>query len=236
MVLTQTCDLVRRPTAKAEYIAICPVRPIGTIIDRALRKLVAVSNSGIPVGDQKARRRLQDFLIRLLNNNEPGYFYLYRDQILAHDCCAVTRLSISIRTAEHYETCLAAKHIQLNESFQAKLGWAVGNIYSRVGTEDWGEKELKDRIEELMVSSTVWLGDEKQCETMLALLNDLTAQGKSVDDAAISQIRRGFIPKRDQLVSLVDSMMAAAGIDEPKRKLVEKRLKNAPQLTHLIRN
>ena len=235
MVLTQTCDLVRRPSPKAEYIAICPVRPIQTVIERALKRFVSVSQAKIPVGSAKDRQKFQDFLTRLLNNNEPGYFYLYKDDLLQQDCCAITRLSISIRTEEHYDTCLSAKYIELNESFRAKLGWAVGNIYGRVGTEDWDSAELRKRIGEHMSSAIVWVADEKQRDSMVAQLDQLSAAGQDVNEASVAAVQRAFVPKKDQLVQLVQGLMEAAGVDEAKRKVVERRLRSDPQLTQLVK-
>ncbi|BAC47429.1 bsr2164 [Bradyrhizobium diazoefficiens USDA 110] len=36
----------------------------------------------------------------------------------------------------HLATCVAAKILQLTDTFQAKLGWLVGQMYSPVGTQD----------------------------------------------------------------------------------------------------
>lgn len=235
MVLTQTCDLVRRPKAKAEYIAICPVRPVSTIVRRALQQFVRVSDAQIPVGTSRDQQKFRDYLTRLLNNNEPGYFYLYRDDKLAEDCCAVTRLSISIRTAEHYNTCLAAKHIELHESFRAKLGWAVGNIYGRVGTKDWPADQLRKRLDELLASEVVWVGDEKEQSALLAGIDKVHGEGGTLDDAAIKAIKKGLVPKKDQLVGLVASLMEEVGVDESVRRKVERRLRSDPKLGQLVR-
>lgn len=235
MVLTQSCDLVRRPAPKAEYIAICPVRPVRRIIDRILKPLVLVSSAHIPVGTSRDRQRFQEVLTRLLNNNEPGYFYLYRDEVFAEDCCAVTRLSISIRTAEHYDKCLHAKAVQLTEPFRAKLGWAIGNIYGRVGTQDWDKSQLQMRLDEAMDSSIVWVGDEKERDRMIADIDALHTEGHEIDDRAIQAIKKGWVSKKDQLVDLVQRLMESAGVEEPARRKVEKRLRSDPQLSQLVK-
>ncbi len=65
--------------------------------------------------------------------------------------CAFLALSVALKI-EHYDLCLAAKIAQLTGEFQAKLGWLVGNLYSRVGTKEWGSvypesvSELRKKI------------------------------------------------------------------------------------------
>jgi hypothetical protein len=59
---------------------------------------------------------------------------------VAEDLCVFLRLSVALRI-DHYDVCLSSKVAQLAGVFQAKIGWMVGNIYSRVGTPDFEEVE-----------------------------------------------------------------------------------------------
>jgi len=85
------------------------------------------------------------FTESLLDNNESSYFYLHEDidSSISGMNCAFLALSVALRI-EHYDKCLAAKVAQLKEPFQAKLGWLVGSMYSRVGTQEWNEHYGKD--------------------------------------------------------------------------------------------
>jgi hypothetical protein len=140
MVLTQSCDLVRRgkKPPNAPYITIAAVRPVAEALYREAQNYQEwwqVEQNVITDGDFDS---LALFVRSLLDNNQPNYFYLHRDDTLgiSESYCAFLNLSVSIKT-KHYNDCLKAKRAQLGEPFQAKLGWLVGNLYSRVGTQEW---------------------------------------------------------------------------------------------------
>jgi hypothetical protein len=142
LVLTQTCDLVRRdgkPPSSA-YITLAAVRPIEDALRREARKYQDWWQEPLRVIDDRTFNTLALFTERVLDNNEPSYFYLHEDLSLdlSGRNCAFLALSVALR-AEHYNLCLAAKTAQLKETFRAKLGWLVGNMYSRVGTQEWND-------------------------------------------------------------------------------------------------
>jgi len=56
--------------------------------------------------------------------------------------------------------------MSLTEIFRAKLGWLVGNMYSRVGTEDWApdhitDTEFNEKADQLLASVVQWVQDEQ---------------------------------------------------------------------------
>jgi hypothetical protein len=109
---------------------------------------------------------MKQFLERLLNNNEPNYFYLHHDLELgiAEPLVAFLALSIAVKAELHYETCLKARVAQLEDSFQAKLGWLVGNMYSRVGTQDWTpdyftHEQFENHIETMLGQMCLWVDE-----------------------------------------------------------------------------
>ena len=83
----------------------------------------------------------------MVDNNEPGYFYLHREPYLGINqrCCAFLPLAVTLGV-EQFELCKAAKIAQLTENFQAKLGWLLGHMFSRVATVEWDEKYPKNKI------------------------------------------------------------------------------------------
>src|SRR5881394_3482701 len=142
IILTQSCDLVRRNgrTCKSRYITIAAVRSLELAVNRYAASLQyddVEAALGFCPDDRKDK--LRQFVERLLNNNEDNYFYLKAEPArgLSEDHCAFLQLSIALKSELHYDTLLAAKSLQLSESFQHKLGYLVGTSYSRVGTEDW---------------------------------------------------------------------------------------------------
>jgi len=117
-------------------------------------------NADLPVLTEKAKAKLSEFLSRLYNNNESGYFFLESsDTPLPSDCCAFLNLSIAIKASEHYRKCLDAKVLQLTDTFQAKLGWLVGQMYSRVGTNDWPHQKLISKVATTLENAAIWIPD-----------------------------------------------------------------------------
>jgi hypothetical protein len=142
MVLTQSCDLVRRgqDRCKSPYINLCAVRALDTVVKRELTKFRPSDflKTNL-ICDDRHKEWAQDFLLRLFNNNQPEYFYLHDDSEagVKEQLVAFLQLAVAIK-ADHYDVCLDARYAQLNDVFQAKLGWLTGHIYSRVATVDWG--------------------------------------------------------------------------------------------------
>lgn len=161
LVLTQTCDLVRRKDerCKTKYITIAAIR---SLEDALKRQAEEIANSKLErktkkLIDEKSSTKISDFLISLFNNNSTDYFYLHNDVSLdfVDTSVAFLRVSISLKSELHYNLCLSSKVLELDENFQAKLGWLVGNLYSRVGTEDWVPGTLDQQRFRKMVSDQV---------------------------------------------------------------------------------
>lgn len=167
-VLSQTCDLIRREgECKARYITLAVVRPLEVVLNRHFEKLVSLdlARKG-KIGGSKHREKAKLFTESLLNNNVNEYFYLHEENAMDfHEpSCAFLRLSISIKI-EHYDACLKARFLSLDETFQAKLGWLTGNMYSRVGTEEWearyGKQTFNAKIKHLLEQEWSWVDDKK---------------------------------------------------------------------------
>lgn len=236
MVLTQSCDLVVRDgePGKAPYINIAPVRPLDEVISREIEALRLHRIRGdLPLLTYKARDRLGDFARRLINNNVPQYFFLESDGTeLGQDCCAFLRLSIAIKSDLHYQACVEAKFLQLNYSFQAKLGSLVGQLYSRVGTKDWDAKQLELKVSQLTKDAAYYLEDGKvkqlekefaaRCETD----QDFTFETKELT-AAIKAI-----PTKKKVVvnRAIDIAADCLNLDQAARTKLQGRLQADPTL------
>lgn len=168
-ILTQSCDLVKRGSSgcSARYITIAAVRSLDTVIERAItaeaQKQIEIDGKLFCSDAHKSR--LASTISSLLNNNAKDFFYLHSvpEKGLATDSCTFLHLSIAIKADEHYGLCLNAKTIELKENFRAKLGWLVGNIYSRVGTEDFvpgalpNKDEFKEHIDSILKKHIAWI-------------------------------------------------------------------------------
>jgi len=168
LVLTQTCDLFRRggELPKARYITLAAVRPVEDALRQEAVRLQSDWQREVGVIGSEGKNKLMLFMERLIDNNEPGYFYLHEDQSLglAGNNCAFLALSVALRIC-HYDVCLAAKLAQLTDPFQAKLGWLVGNMYSRVGTTEWNQevsdKKVADQAREEIDRTFLTIDDRK---------------------------------------------------------------------------
>lgn len=211
-VLTQSCDLVRRKgNCKSRYITLAAVRSLDLVVKRAIEKFSDRIEFGgqMLCGDQH-KMQLDDFLKKIFNNNDTNHFFLNSAPEFGFldDCCTHLHLSISIRAYEHYDVCLGAKVLELKENFRAKLGWLVGNLYSRVGTEDYvpgailDEKEYQRYVDEKMNTYVGWIP-----KPIFKDFKKLSVDGGSVDDV-LSRVSEQQKKKRDQLFEQLTSTIA----------------------------
>jgi len=148
MVLTQSCDLVRRKGrgCSSHYITICAVRAFFWAVKREVGKLGHPDLGKHGLLPISVKTKASQVVERFLNNTEPGYFYLHpTGLVISKPMSAFLALSISLRAHEHYDTCLSARIVGLNSEFRAKVGWLIGDIYSRIATEDWQSQADFDR-------------------------------------------------------------------------------------------
>jgi len=174
LVLTQSCDLVRRDSSrpKSRYITICAVRPLTVAVDREMEKFAkAMPGFPIPVGDSSRGVLARQYLDRVLNNNIEGHFFIPRgsSERIDRHLCAFLPLSIALR-ADHYNVCLSSKIAQAEEIFAAKIGSLASGLYSRIATPDLHERnnpQIVDKyreefFQELGYRKVAWLTEEQK--------------------------------------------------------------------------
>ena len=170
-VLTQSCDLVQRNSkCSSRYIIIAAVRSLETVIKRAIEqyaeKSVEIENN--IYCSKKHKDKLSSVVSSLFDNNDKNFFFLKAapEHKLLDDSCTFLHLSVAIKANEHYSLCLESKILELKENFRAKLGWMVGNLYSRVGTEDYVPAALPDKndfnqlIEDTLKKHIGWINQD----------------------------------------------------------------------------
>ena len=117
MVLTQSCDLVRRKgkPCNSQYITIAAVRPVEEALLREAAKRQEDWQQQARVISSRDRDTLANFIKSLLDNNKERYFYIHTDikMGIQQNCCVFLQLAVSLK-AEHYEMCLAAKKLSEN--------------------------------------------------------------------------------------------------------------------------
>lgn len=202
IVLTQSCDLViAQGKCRSRYITLAAVRPLETLIERELEKHQRSSiETANKICSTDRRYWLKDFFMKLLNNNLSEYFYLAEEPELGihNPHVAFLALSVAIKS-EHYQACLTERFGQLNEIFRAKLGWLVGDIYSRVATPDWvptrvNQEAFGAMIEQMLDGIAIWVPPQ--------FLEKL----KAAQDRRRRKLQdRNFRLPRDEILRLLDS-------------------------------
>jgi hypothetical protein len=242
MVLTQSCDLVPRPPSgetKARYISLSPVRTLDHVIDLQMQVFRASVKAELPVISDKSKNRMSEFLQRLFNNNVPDYFLLAANgPRLTSDYAVFLQLSIAIRADLHLQTCLDAKFLQLTQAFQAKLGWLVGQLYSRVGTTDWSPTELTAKIKSVLKDAAICV-PESTIDYLEAHYQELS---NGNPDAVMSQSQISKIVARaptrkgrvfERIETMVIDTLGQGRINEAKRLCSQ--LKSDEALTTLLK-
>jgi hypothetical protein len=249
IVLTQTCDLVRRNVGgacKSRYISLAAVRPLQTALRRALETFQYTEvERKLGFAPDSAKTKLEQFMVRLLNNNEPDYFFLFREPLrgLTEDHCAFLQLSVSLRGDLHYDTLLDAKVLQLQESFQHKLGWLVGNIYSRVGTEDWLPDQCTPdvflrhaRAPAENEGLVLWLEQDVYSKVLKTLKN--APPGEWTEERLKAEVKTATQTKasrRAQALERVSQALSHLGLAEGQIDGVVLRLENDPEFRSHIK-
>jgi hypothetical protein len=243
LVLTQSCDLVIRQggQCKAPYISLAPVRTLDLVMDRQLaQSSLAQVKAELPVVTARNKQKLSDFLHRLFNNNEHSYFYLdSQDTPLETDCVAFLNLSIAIKADLHFQTCLHAKILQLNDTFQAKLGWLVGQMYSRVGTRDWESSALNAKVRKTLKDAAIWVEDANARALVEAFgqLQQAAGQDAQMTTAEVEQAISRAPTKKQLVMKEADRVIKAAvgGDQAPLAEKIRKRLDNDADFSTLLR-
>lgn len=143
IVVSQTCDLVvRGGECKTKYINLAAIRSLEALMPTFLEDACGTKIPGVYF--ENGRADIKELIARIINQNEQalGLFYLEPDGDLklAVPSVALLRVSIALRSREHYGIIAAARVGRLQAPFRNKLGWLAGNLYSRVDTPDWPEK------------------------------------------------------------------------------------------------
>lgn len=216
LIISQSCDLIRRKGkhCKAKYISLAAVRPFSYLIKNIVEEMKDPDVSiRYRICSKKTKEEIRKYLERLLNNNEIEYFYLHKEPSMAfpEDCCAYLRLTISIKSKDHYETCLKARILGLDDSFRDKLGWQVGQLYSRVGTPDWDPKLLENEIDIKLKDIAVWvdewrLGHLKKSISEWCDLNP----GKEPDLNNIGEMISNAPQRKDELLDRIGEIIEAS--------------------------
>lgn len=240
LILTQTCDLERRDgkPCKSQYINLAVVRPLKdvlqTMLDRVCPKVVLGSQHAKGFYIEETRSKAEQLLARVFNQNAQaeGVFYLHPDgdARIAEPSVALLQVSVALKSDKHYDLLVKERSGRLKEQFQSKLGWLIGNLFSRVATRDWDESAHKAMTNAFLEPSD-YVGDarprwisKKQVEAAKRAKADIS--GKTADEiAACLAAHKATPPKQvaiERAISLVKEVVV--GVSEDQLGAIKNRL------------
>ena len=244
MVLSQSCDLVRRDgkNCKTPYITLAAIRSYDSFVEKTLVKEKFAENvSGLLLMDEKKKEKAYQLIERIYNNTEPEYFFLYKEDALDFPESMITYLkdSIALKSQEHYDKCLAAKKMELSDEFKAKLGWLVGNMYSRVGTADWeGIMTAQERKEMLNndLESKCIIGSKDQLKILKAELAKKSEMIHNHEEAASFVSDIYVQTKYEKAMSIIEEIFQTSSKKIPKeeKEILLNKIKSRTTLKTLI--
>ena len=244
MVLSQSCDLVRSngKKCKTPYITLAAIRSYADFLERSLiKEKYAERNHGLLLMDDKNKTRAYQLIERLYNNTEPEYFFLYKEDALdfPESMVVYLKVSIALKSGEHYDECLKAKKIELADEFKAKLGWLVGNMYSRVGTTDWeGVMSAKERQNMLNsdLHSRCIIGSKKQISELKIKLAESSESDFKYEDAATYIANIHIQNKYEEFMSIMEEIIdtSSKSIPQKEKQNLLNAIKSRSKLKTLI--
>jgi hypothetical protein len=223
-VLTQSCDLVRRNGSNrcsSRYISLAAVRPMETVLNRFVESKIPeaqrINIDGADWCSDNSKEKMKEALVTIFNNNDKNLFFLKAvpEDGLTRDSCTFLHLSIAIKASKHYDTCLQAKKIELESNFQSKLGWLVGNLYSRVGTEDVvpgffdSKKKFQEYVTKTLDNHILWVKKEQFSAFKKSYEDDqkkqttqLLTMAKQVVEDEKESVRKGLLKDLTKVMDL----------------------------------
>lgn len=251
MVLSQSCDLVRRKggKCKSNYITIAAIRPFNIAFSRFVDK-TAFSDLDfpIPILDEARRQEVKFKLERFVNNTveDDGFFFIskYWNEVFQQDLCAFLQLSVSLREC-HYNACLEHKVAQLDDIFAAKVGWIAGNLFSRVAITDLSEqydlafsKLFKKKFSQEILDKqppSLYKSQKDVLETLVKKWR-IDNPTETLDEEIAANILQS-VPEMFTIISdqIVDALIKQKYVDETKRSEIATYLGNNKKFKSLIK-
>jgi hypothetical protein len=241
LILTQTCDLVRRDgKCKSRYVNLAVIRPLDevlfTLLNNSCNPVVYKDRIIEGAYTKESKWKAQQLLERIMNQNEQtlGIFYLHPDSDvgIAVASVAMLQVSIAVYAKEHYSVLVDSRQGRIDKEFQSKLGWLTGNLYARVATRDWPNEE-RDKFVREYLPKDCWIPQEN--------INMVKRQSTS-DDLGDAQILEKLanckpVPKLDIAIEQIESTVRdeVDGISHETIKNISGKLKANLQFTAVLK-
>jgi hypothetical protein len=243
MIVTQSCDMaMRNGVCNAKYINVAVVRPLSNVINDLLSSSIESFTYGVYPQEKKNNARM--LMARIFNQNEQalGLFYLHPDIEgvgIGEPSISLIRVTFTLRV-QHYEVLRKARRGRLKSEFRSKFGWLVGNLYARVGTEDWSQTpERKKELEQLIIEHLDNSGCAWVKSTLAAEAKDKGFIFDGIRVSDINEMLRKFEqpPTIEKAIERVRSVVnnVCPTIEPDELKKISNRLRNDEIFTQAIK-
>jgi hypothetical protein len=248
-LLTQSCDLsIRKSRCNTRYLSIAVIRPIAAVLHDFLSHVCKPVIEGVYV--QETKGEAYRLLERLFNQNEQtlGLFYLHPDPDLQPSILApsvsLLKITVTLRV-EHYDILKEARRARLRSEFRSKLGWLVGNLYSRIGTQDWSESPERNKDMTKLVKQYLDPADSPDGPMWVPKTCVEAAKSKGIQLELIEKDKIQSILEANKPPAAKDNIIAQAlrvlkeaapSFDDESLQRVKNRLNNDSQFAKAIRS
>lgn len=244
-LVTQSCDLVRREKedCKAKKLTFAVVRALDHTIEAEAEKYkITKMQQRFDVFDDNSQKKIEQFVERLLNNNESKYFFYAKDIDfdLAMDHCAQLEYIFTLDSKEYYDVILEAKFVQLNESFEHKLGYLIGNNYLKIGTEDWVpntlDKSSFDKKRNYLSGKNRYFVEGRILKTIESRLSDQDLDHITVEEFdKILREEKKIAKKKKEVFNDIKEILMDKIKDNDTVETIMKLLENNPKITSKLK-
>lgn len=231
VVITQSCDLVKR-RLKTEHITLAAAKPFSVAIENYFRQNAkSIDGSDFSYYPTKMQNQALQLVERHLNNTEKDFFFLPASDRhgIPKDLAVYLRLTITLES-KHYETLADAKIAELADIFRAKLGWLVGDMYSRVATPDLDEQgskgsEIKNTFYDKYVrkDNIYWLTGLEAKRLRGAVKEERNRRERDLSREEVMHIYDNDVPKHMQIIAdnVVNRLIRRNIVEKSNKELIE---------------
>lgn len=100
----------------------------------------------------------------------------------------------------------------MDDTFQAKLGWLVGQMYSRVGTRDWEKSAIRAHIEDTLRETAYWVDDRRLKKIKNTVKKWQNANpGTNLDEDTFAKLVSSIKSKKQEVLEAVETALRQAG-------------------------
>jgi len=203
VILNHSCSLSieHKPICTSPYINIGFLEPIEVLLKKKfttyfgdqcyieLEKDISLQEGKDKIcfyNEDEFKKRLKKSLYEIFQNNDPWYFFVALGS-KSPELFVINLLKTVPIKSVHYDSFFKEIKYQLKEEFADSLGWKIAELYGKMGTTDYTEKESSSLIDKLLeVINTKILNDKSVFKVDKATLSEVKGYKSSAEQRVIN--------------------------------------------------